>query len=178
MLYTVITAEPVAVPHAHSFRSAVLASTVLQSSFFEKSLACTKTHVRSEAEGTVTEPVAAFHSHFKLGTIWQHGEVLIAYRTVQWPVEQCGSGQWNYHLDVFDRIGVKKTSAMKAFFMTSEARKVRSVSTHSLERFDGQQMDVLTNTPHVRSCCHTTFGPTRPALLVVLDCTESMPLTI
>ena len=41
---------------------------------------------------------------FRLGAIWQHGEILLAYRT-----EDGGE----IHLDLFDRVGKASTSTMK-----------------------------------------------------------------
>eukprot|EP01052_Picozoa_sp_SAG31_P040654 SAG31_NODE_5940_length_2247_cov_2.822626_4_plen_297_part_00 len=111
-------------------------STFFRTSSFERSLSSVSTHVRHEAEGTITEPVAAFHSHFKLGTLWQHGEVLVVYRSLQ-PSKGVKDGSdgsdWQYHVDVFDRVGVKSTSAMKAFFMTSKARKLQPHNIRAYE---------------------------------------------
>jgi len=64
-------------------------------------------------------PIAAFVTTFRLGAVWQHGEILLAYRT-----EDGGE----IHLDLFDRVGKASTSTMKAGFMmqgerTSAARR-------------------------------------------------------
>ena len=80
----------------------------LSSSLFEDSVKNARMGVRSP---TKIEPVAAFHCHYKLGALWQHGEVLIAYRIGE-----------AYCLDVFDRIGEAKVSAMKAALLSSTFR--------------------------------------------------------
>ena len=123
-----------------SFKTAVLAASTLGASCFEKSLACTATHVRQQTVGTITKPIAAFHCHYKLGSIWQHGEVLIAYRTKDGAASE--DEGWRHHLDVFDRIGVKKTSAMKAFFMTSTKRKLLPHNIRAHEASPARGLDL------------------------------------
>ena len=59
------------------------------------------------------EPVAAFVTTFRLGRIWQHGEVLLMYNT---------GPNTPFQVDLFDRVGTATQSTLKAGFLVPPQR--------------------------------------------------------
>jgi len=83
-------------------------------------------------ESIVAVPIVAIHSHYKLGKVWQHGEVLLVYRV--------GDA---HRLDVFDRVATASRSALKSAFLSSVGRQLME---HHIRAFEasaarGYQLD-------------------------------------
>ena len=74
----------------------------------QRDLATAYTHANPSAD-----PIACFVTTFRLGKVWQHGEVLLIYRTE--PDGPCKA-------DLFDRVGTAVQSTLKAGFLQSAAR--------------------------------------------------------
>ena len=80
---------------------------------FEARQKSVSTAFTSKKELDNLKPIAAFLTTYRLGKIWQHGELLLAFRDLTDPDGPC-------LLDVFDRVGRANTSPMKAKFMHTD----------------------------------------------------------